>query len=87
MSPQSQGANDQPRSPAGEPFSSPERFRLIRRIGAGGMGVVWEALDLERNARVALKTFHESKPLSLLHLKEEFRGLVEIRHPNLIAFY
>jgi serine/threonine protein kinase len=51
------------------------------------MGVVWEALDLERNARVALKTFHENKPFLLLHLKQEFRSLVEIRHPNLVAFY
>lgn len=72
---------------APESFTATERFKLIRQIGAGGMGVVWEAIDLEGGARVALKTFHEYKPALLFHLKQEFRALAEIRHPNLVAFY
>ena len=38
------------------PFHGSERFSIVRRIGSGGMGVVYEAFDRERNERVALKT-------------------------------
>ncbi len=72
---------------APESFTATERFQLIRRLGAGGMGVVWEALDLEHKARIALKTFPQNKPGLLMYVKQEFRSLTEIRHPNLVAFY
>ena len=39
-----------------EEFTGTDRFLVIRRVGAGGMGVVYEVLDRERNTRVALKT-------------------------------
>ena len=61
------------------------RFRLLRRLGAGGMGVVYEAHDRERNTRVALKTLHEAKGELLLHLKDEFRALEDLHHPNLVG--
>jgi serine/threonine protein kinase len=64
-----------------------ERFEIIRRIGEGGMGVVFEAHDRMRDARVALKTLPELKPLSLSRFKHEFRSLVNISHPNLVTLY
>jgi serine/threonine protein kinase/tetratricopeptide (TPR) repeat protein/energy-coupling factor transporter ATP-binding protein EcfA2 len=68
---------------SGDDFAGNDRFQVIRRIGAGGMGVVYEALDRERNAVVALKTLRSFKPDALLRFKNEFRALADIQHPNL----
>jgi serine/threonine protein kinase len=37
-------------------FNGNERFDVRRRVGAGGMGAVYEAYDRERDMRVAIKT-------------------------------
>ena len=66
-------------------FTGTERFLVIRRVGAGGMGVVYEALDRERNTRVALKTLRTVKPDAILRFKNEFRALSDIQHPNLAS--
>jgi len=66
-------------------FRGTRRFEIIRRLGAGGMGVVYEALDRERNARVALKTLRTLSSEELLALKNEFRALQDVTHPNLVT--
>ncbi|MGH9887133.1 MAG: protein kinase domain-containing protein, partial [bacterium] len=66
-------------------FHGTSRFQIVRRLGAGGMGVVYEALDRERNARVALKTLRTMKPEELLALKNEFRALQDVNHRNLVT--
>lgn len=64
-----------------------ERFEIVRRIGAGGMGIVYEALDRERRMRVALKTLPQIQPSALYLFKNEFRALVGVTHPNLVTLY
>jgi len=66
-------------------FGGTGRFQIIRRLGAGGMGVVYEALDRERDARVAIKTLRSMSPDDLLALKNEFRSLQDVTHPNLVS--
>jgi eukaryotic-like serine/threonine-protein kinase len=60
------------------------RFQVARHLGSGGMGAVFEAYDRERQQRVALKTLRTQSPEELLHLKNEFRALQDVRHPNLV---
>jgi len=67
-------------------FRGSARFRIERQIGSGGMGVVYEATDVERNARVALKTLRNLDAASLLRFKAEFRALADIHHENLVRF-
>src|SRR5262249_52983785 len=68
-----------------EDFAGTARFQIVRRLGAGGMGVVYEAIDRERDASVALKTLRTLKPDAILRFKNEFRQLQDIQHKNLVT--
>jgi serine/threonine-protein kinase len=56
------------------------RFEIVREIGEGGMGIVYEALDRKRNQRVALK-FAKSGFHRLL--SPELEAALKVRHPNI----
>jgi eukaryotic-like serine/threonine-protein kinase len=66
-------------------FRGSERFVLVRRLGEGGMGIVYEAIDRARGLHVALKTLRDPSPEMLLRLKNEFRALHELHHANLVS--
>ncbi len=69
-----------------EDFEGTSRFAVIRRLGAGGAGVVYEALDRELGARVALKRLKQRLwPEAILRFKSEFRALENVDHPNLVG--
>jgi len=80
---------------AGEPASTrppgdlPKltRFDVVRRLGEGGAGFVYEAIDRGRDGRVALKMLRVLDGEMLLRLKEEFRSLQDIEHRNLIRLF
>ncbi|HEX2122133.1 MAG TPA: serine/threonine-protein kinase, partial [Thermoanaerobaculia bacterium] len=63
------------------------RFTIQRRIGAGGMGVVYEALDRDRGHVVALKKLLGTEATAIYRLKTEFRALADVVHPNLVRLY
>lgn len=61
------------------------RYRVVRQLGKGGMGEVYEARDLELDERVALKTIIPRLAQSgaaLRRFKREVRLARQIVHPN-----
>lgn len=68
-------------------FAGTTRFVIRRRLGAGGMGVVYEAFDRERSEVVALKTLKHTEPSAIYRIKKEFRALAEVVHPNLVSLH
>src|SRR5262245_30521052 len=68
-------------------FTSTDRFEVLRRIGAGGMGVVYEVLDKVHRTRLALKVLPKLDPFFLYRFKQEFRLLADLSHPNLVTLY
>lgn len=70
-----------------EDFTGTERFEIRRRLGAGGMGVVYEAIDRERETIIALKTILRLDATTLYRFKHEFRGLADVVHPNFVRLH
>ena len=62
-----------------------DRFTIVRQLGGGGMGVVYEAIDQSNGRHVVLKTMRAQSGDALLRFKQEFRALQDIHHPNLIT--
>src|SRR5262245_9301318 len=60
------------------------RFELRREIGRGGMGIVYEAFDRDREGLIALKTLTSLDSEARLRFKREFRALQGLHHPNLV---
>lgn len=72
------------------PYQQLGDFRLLREIGRGGMGIVYEAEQLSIGRRVALKVLPFASTLDnqqLNRFKVEARAAGTLDHPSIVAVY
>jgi serine/threonine protein kinase len=65
-------------------------YRLIEKIGEGGMGVVWKAIDTSLDREVAIKVLPDdfaADPDRLARFEREAKLLAALNHQNIAAVY
>ncbi len=76
-------ADIEPEGPLGD-------FRIVREVGRGGMGVVYEAIQISLGRRVALKVLPFAVALDATHLqrfKNEAAAAAHLHHSNIVPVY
>ncbi len=66
------------------------RFRVVRELGRGGMGVVYQAEHKMMERQVAIKVISKSvldHPEALARFEGEVRAAAKLKHPNIVAAY
>jgi len=66
------------------------RYRLDKRLGQGGMGAVYEALDVALDRRVAAKIIHDElveSPAAAERFRREAQAVAAFSHPNIVTVH
>ena len=73
--------------PALAPSVLAGKFRLERRLGTGGMGVVYLAQDVALHRHVAVKTLPVAAVQGLVRLRQEGRAMAAMAHPAIAQIH
>ncbi len=63
------------------------KYRPMRVVGRGGMGIVYEAEDTELGRRVALKVLESADPVAVARFRREIETLGRLNHPHIAAVH
>jgi eukaryotic-like serine/threonine-protein kinase len=63
-----------------------DRFELVRQVGEGSYGVVYEARDLHAGGLVAIKLLHRGDGLAEDRFEREVQVLAELQHPAIVRY-
>ncbi|GLY64305.1 serine/threonine-protein kinase [Amycolatopsis taiwanensis] len=74
-------------APPGASANGSERYRRTRRLGRGGFGTVWQAVDNQLGRTVALKIAHAPDRDTEERMRREARALAMVNHPNCVRVY
>ena len=66
------------------PGTAVGRYTVLARVGAGAMGVVFEAFDRDLDRRVAVKLLRRAQSAELLR---EAQAMAKLAHPHVVAVY
>jgi len=64
-----------------------DRYRLLRRLGAGGFGVVWLAHDERLDRVVAVKRIATHDAAAGTRAEREAKAAARLQHPGIVALY
>lgn len=73
--------------PSDVPVVLAGKFRFEQRVGRGGMGVVYRALDLTLDRVVAIKTLPGTSPEQTERLRTEAKAMAALSHRNLAVVF
>jgi hypothetical protein len=73
--------------PSHVPYVLPGKFRFERRIGTGGMGIVYRGTDVALGRPVAVKTLRRVSPEDAMRLRREARTAAAVSHSHLAPVY
>jgi eukaryotic-like serine/threonine-protein kinase len=85
------GVAERSEGPPGGDFANRQigRFAVVRLLGAGGMGIVYEAYDPRLHRRVAVKVLRDGalSPRRTQRMMREAQALAQLSHPNVVNVY
>lgn len=66
------------------------KYQVVKTLGHGGMGTVYQAVEIELQRQVAIKLVHEQLLLGGQHrarFERESKIVSDLKHPNIATFY